>query len=260
MPSDTWKNGPKKRSKAQRINSSKLGQEGHAHNSAANKENIGQDSSRHDLEHAEQELDLARSQLENQIKKTYDARRLNTNARRRGTESKSREGKLKEVVEKVEGDLEKAKEENDMLSGVVERMQKEQDVQNIKISRLAKQKRSLQAKATRAKLSNEKALDRISEASQQSNDATITRHLKENGIVTDDTREMIRDLVECNIPVKYVGKAIGIVADHLGLRVEDTFSERTVSRAVLEGGVAATLQVVEEWNMSSSESFRNIQQ
>jgi len=42
------------------------------------------------------------------------------------------------------------------------------------------------------------------------------------------------------------------VAEHFGIDVQDTISERTVSQAVLEGGIALTLKVVEEWNSSSS--------
>jgi len=153
-----------------------------------------------------------------------------------------------EMKQNKDASVEEMKREKEATASLISVLEKSRH-------ELQKSKRALQAKNTRATLSKAKVTNHAIDLEQKLDLAvqiTSTRHLKDKGIVNDNARDMICDLVQCNIPVKYVAKAIGVVAEHFGIDVQDTISERTVSRAVLEGGIASTLQVVDEWNSSSS--------
>ena len=75
--------------------------------------------------------------------------------------------------------------------------------------------------------------------------------LKAGGVVTPVAREMIRELSALNVAGTSVNAVIHTVGNWLGYKVEDAVSERTVGRIILEGGVAAKLQIVHE--ISSTE-------
>ncbi|KAJ7174309.1 hypothetical protein C8R46DRAFT_892312, partial [Mycena filopes] len=70
--------------------------------------------------------------------------------------------------------------------------------------------------------------------------------LKEKGGVPDSTRDMITDLVALDgvCPSKVVG-VLKRIAEKLGIAVSGDISDRTVRRAVKEGGVASQMQFVE---------------
>ncbi|KAJ7149359.1 hypothetical protein C8R46DRAFT_916116 [Mycena filopes] len=70
--------------------------------------------------------------------------------------------------------------------------------------------------------------------------------LKEKGVVPDSTRDMITDLVALDgvRPSKVVG-VLKRIAEKLGIAVSGDVSDRTVRRAVKEGGVASKMQFVE---------------
>ncbi|KDQ21272.1 hypothetical protein BOTBODRAFT_168571 [Botryobasidium botryosum FD-172 SS1] len=75
--------------------------------------------------------------------------------------------------------------------------------------------------------------------------------LKEKGIITDDTREGVRDLLSLKIPVESVNSTIHTVARMLGSNVPDSIDRRSVSRIALEGLVAADMQSV--WEVHNAE-------
>ncbi|KDQ12824.1 hypothetical protein BOTBODRAFT_176235 [Botryobasidium botryosum FD-172 SS1] len=76
--------------------------------------------------------------------------------------------------------------------------------------------------------------------------------LKEKGIITDDTREGVRDLLLLKIPVESVNSTIHTVARMLGSNVPDSIDRRSVSRIALEGLVAADMQSV--WEVHNAEA------
>ncbi|KDQ05506.1 hypothetical protein BOTBODRAFT_93103, partial [Botryobasidium botryosum FD-172 SS1] len=76
--------------------------------------------------------------------------------------------------------------------------------------------------------------------------------LKEKGIITDDTREGVRDLLSLKIPVESVNSTIHTVARMLGSNVPDSIDRRSVSRIALEGLVAADMQSV--WEVHNAEA------
>ena len=147
---------------------------------------------------------------------------------------------MKVAQRKMEGEIKKREEET------AKTMSHLQDSNE----HLRKQNKAFQMKASwalAAKLKSAEAIDALTSNS---------RHcLKADGVVTDDDQILVRDLIECNIPVKHVGKAIDVVARHLGIKVADKISERTVGCVVLEGGIAAEMQIVDEANHSQSKSI-----
>jgi len=74
----------------------------------------------------------------------------------------------------------------------------------------------------------------------------------EQGIVTNDARALARDLVRLGVPASNVNTVIRTVAQPMGITVEGNISDRTVRRVVLEGGIAAQVQVVDEVHRAES--------
>jgi hypothetical protein len=112
-------------------------------------------------------------------------------------------------------------------------------------------KRSERAPQSKA-LAVNKAVARTSQAASSSR----TYHLKEKGVVTEDSRAMARELVNhLGVPVANVNDVIHAVAKPLGVTVNGNESKRTVSRTIIEGGVAAKLQLVQEFHNSDSRFF-----
>jgi hypothetical protein len=70
--------------------------------------------------------------------------------------------------------------------------------------------------------------------------------LKENGVFTEDTRTMTRELVKLGVPMEQVGNAVEAVAKGVRVNVKGHISTRSVGRVTLEGGLAAQLQLVHE--------------
>jgi len=95
----------------------------------------------------------------------------------------------------------------------------------------------------------------LAKASQEASDKQ-TYHLKDKGVVTDDSQAMACKLVNhFRVPVANVDDVICTVAKPLGITADGTISKRTVSHVVLEGGVAAKLQLVQEFHNVNSVSF-----
>ncbi|KDQ08130.1 hypothetical protein BOTBODRAFT_180157 [Botryobasidium botryosum FD-172 SS1] len=76
--------------------------------------------------------------------------------------------------------------------------------------------------------------------------------LKEKGIITNDMREGVCDLLSLKIPVESVNSTIHTVARMLGSNVPDLIDRCSVSRIALEGLVAANMQSV--WEVHNAEA------
>ncbi|KAJ7662048.1 hypothetical protein DFH06DRAFT_987532 [Mycena polygramma] len=72
-----------------------------------------------------------------------------------------------------------------------------------------------------------------------------TQSLKESGIISADIRACVRDIVGIGAPLEGVSKIIHAVAKGLNIKIKDDISTRSAGRIVLEGGVAAHLQIVD---------------
>jgi chromosome segregation ATPase len=76
--------------------------------------------------------------------------------------------------------------------------------------------------------------------------ANKSLQLKDHGIIREETRDMVRNLVQLGVPMENVSSALKSVAEGLGVQVQGHVSTRSIGRIVLEGGVAAKLQLVHE--------------
>jgi hypothetical protein len=84
-------------------------------------------------------------------------------------------------------------------------------------------------------------------AAQKAGKSRTSVSLKKEGIVTDEAREMIRDLsIEGRVPDSKINLVIKTVGRWLGMEIHDKISERTVGRVVEEGGLATKAQLVQE--------------
>ncbi|KAJ3884530.1 hypothetical protein GG344DRAFT_60402, partial [Lentinula edodes] len=68
--------------------------------------------------------------------------------------------------------------------------------------------------------------------------------MKQDGIVTDETRDIFLDLVAIEeVPANKVTRVFKRIAAVFGIDIEGEVSRRTVSRITKEGGVASKLQI-----------------
>ena len=115
---------------------------------------------------------------------------------------------------------------------------------------LVKEQKVLRLCDSQAPVQKAKAIEKaVAKATISQSSGT---HLKEKGVVSDPSRAMVRNLVQLGVPVANVEGAINAVSEQLGVSVQDSLSARTVSRIVLEGGVAAKLQLVHEIQQTDS--------
>jgi len=71
--------------------------------------------------------------------------------------------------------------------------------------------------------------------------------LKNKGAISDEARDMVRGLVAGNnVPVSQVSGVIKTVTAALGAEVKGEISTRSVARIMLEGDLAANIQLVDE--------------
>lgn len=70
--------------------------------------------------------------------------------------------------------------------------------------------------------------------------------LLEKGIYKPKVRELACTLVAAGCSQEYVGGLIQTICENAGLTITNKMSRRTVSRAILEGGVAAKVQLGHE--------------
>ncbi|KAF9481925.1 hypothetical protein BDN70DRAFT_854244 [Pholiota conissans] len=87
----------------------------------------------------------------------------------------------------------------------------------------------------------------IERATQKAAENRESVSLKKGGIITEEAREMIRDLsVEGRVPDSKMNLVIQTVGRWLQMDICDKISERTVGRVVEEGGLATKAQLVQE--------------
>ena len=123
-------------------------------------------------------------------------------------------------------------------------------------SKMKKKLRLVREQLSRVPSRLERAIQKATKMQSQA-PAGIRRIKSAAGVVEDWARDLIRTLViKVGVPVTKVPAAFLLVAEALGINVEDTVSDRTCRRIVLEGGVVAKIWLVKEINESASESHQ----
>ena len=83
-------------------------------------------------------------------------------------------------------------------------------------------------------------------AKDYANKENRTYKLLHKGVYSPQARELARTLVSAGCSREYVDNVIRAVCKNAGVTVQGKMSRRTVSRAILEGGVAAKIQIGHE--------------
>ncbi|KAA1466166.1 hypothetical protein DENSPDRAFT_768715 [Dentipellis sp. KUC8613] len=74
----------------------------------------------------------------------------------------------------------------------------------------------------------------------------MTYYIKQKGIITPETRALIRTLVQLNVPFENILDVIKRVCSVAGIQVVGKFDRHSVRRVVKEGGIFARLQIAQE--------------
>ncbi len=72
-----------------------------------------------------------------------------------------------------------------------------------------------------------------------------TLKLKEKGVISDTSRELVRNLTYAGVPRDKISATISTVVDAAGMSVEGSISTRSIGRINLEADVASDLQTME---------------
>ncbi|KAF8239309.1 hypothetical protein L208DRAFT_1386151 [Tricholoma matsutake] len=108
---------------------------------------------------------------------------------------------------------------------------------------LEKKNNGLRVRVCRASQQKDKAVQKAREVEQKKK---LEFHVQENGVITEASRAIMRDLVSLGVKARSVDAAVGCIAGHLGTTIDGKFTSRSTHRAVVEGGVASTMQIAEE--------------
>ena len=126
-------------------------------------------------------------------------------------------------------------------------------------SRMKKKLRRFRERLSRAPSMLERAIQKALKVEGRTSVNAGTHRIKSTtGVVEEWARDLIRSLViKAGVPVMKVPAVFLLVTQALGVDIEDTVSDRTCRRIVLEGGVLAKTWLVKEIGESASESYQS---
>jgi hypothetical protein len=155
-----------------------------------------------------------------------------------------------QAMEGMELQLQQLTLKNDQLemtmSQLLEKWAKDAQIADSTLQQCRKQIRALKAKCAREPEILRKA---VAKAQMDGNKFSLI----EKGVYTEEARELCRVLVHAGCAQELVGKVIEEVLTTAGISVVGpTMSQRTVARAILEGGVMADIQLGHEMSKTSS--------
>ncbi|KAH9915346.1 hypothetical protein B0H21DRAFT_703393, partial [Amylocystis lapponica] len=149
----------------------------------------------------------------------------------------------------IEGIIPKAK--NDLLASTTALAEADKTVTYYRHQNKAYQRKIhiLQLRSDRAPRAMENA---ISMAKKTAHKRALTLSLRHRGTFTPQARALARALVKSGCSQHTVATVIARVAHAMGASVKHNMSRRTVQRAILEGGVAAKVQLGHEMSHTAS--------
>ena len=92
-------------------------------------------------------------------------------------------------------------------------------------------------------------------AKHNSDKENQTYRLLHKGTYKPQARELARMLVAAGCSKEYVGTVIQMICKKAGITVQGKISRRTVSRAILEGGIAAQIQLGHELTQAKGKHY-----
>ncbi|KAE9389844.1 hypothetical protein BT96DRAFT_1002844 [Gymnopus androsaceus JB14] len=150
---------------------------------------------------------------------------------------------LKKQGREVEQELTKTKKKLETAERKISDLRANKENLNANVHRLDK-------KIARAVDQKDRAIDRAMEKTKKE---VNTFEVKQGGIVSNLARDVTQNLVAIGLKPGMVGPAVNTILTAAGVKVKGNLSCTTVRRAIIEGGVAADLQLVEA--MKESDGF-----
>ena len=165
---------------------------------------------------------------------------------------------LKEKLRKERNDWEEEKKvlikQGKKAGKEITQLQQKLNISQQKISDLCVDKENLCAnvhrldkQVSRADTKKDRA---VLNAIEKTKNNTHTFHIKEKGIVTDDNRDLIWDFVKVGLKPGMINTTINTVLATAGVQVKGSVLCYTARAAVIEGRVAAELQLAKAMNES----------
>jgi hypothetical protein len=216
------------------------------------------------------ELFAARAELNQQRERSMDYERRFRNSQWQLGRARASNSRVLEQLSAAQSEsavkLEQAAVTNNQLATIIESAEELAHLQATELSdtrdllsQAETHTKGLNKKINKLRMRSDRAADSkakaVEKAVSQVSTATHTYNLKQKGAVTDEARSMVRDLVQLGVPVENVNNVVHVVSEPLGVTVCGDISKRTVSRAVLEGGIAAKIQIAHEAHNAKSGLF-----
>lgn len=194
---------------------------------SARKENISPTTSL-----VKSELTIAFQRVEKEKSRGDDYKRRNNNEHRKQVRSEGVVRKLKAMAAEQTKAAASAEAQLELVKSECDTLAKKGAILEEKNIVLKKQKETLRKARERAAGKKEAAIAQSKRVK-----------LKEKGIISESSRDIIRELIKLGVPVDHVDAVLQAIAESLGIVIKDHVSARSVSRIILEGGVAAKLQL-----------------
>ncbi|THH32614.1 hypothetical protein EUX98_g1554 [Antrodiella citrinella] len=118
------------------------------------------------------------------------------------------------------------------------------------VGKLRKEKDALRKQVSRSTTGRGKEIEKAISTAQSN--AAIRFYIKNKGVVTEETRSLVRSLVQLHIPFDNVLEVICRVLRAAGIEVIGKFTRHSVRRFVGEGGVWSRLQTGHEIKQAES--------
>ena len=98
----------------------------------------------------------------------------------------------------------------------------------------------------------------VKRAKHNSDKENRTYRLFHKGTYKPQARQLARMLVAAGCSKEYVGSVIQMICKKAGVTVQGKMSRRTVSRAILEGGIAAQIQIGHELTQAKGKHYNEL--
>lgn len=122
-------------------------------------------------------------------------------------------------------------------------LKEDQGKRRLQLQDSRKKIRALQNKCSRAPGILAKAVAKARQKCHRDSGISLHRKIISKGVYTSEARALMRTLVKSGCAPSMVGKVMRAVGGFAGLRINCTVSRRTIQRAILEGGIAARIQL-----------------
>lgn len=210
------------------------------------------------LVRAEAELNSSHARCEALEERNVDLRRNVRVLQRKCQRTRAREHALQKQIKKTEDtdmkrdrdELRKAQSEAAealrQLDETIHFHDARDQVHRGQLEDSRKRIRALQRRCARAPQVLAKAIARAEDKSRRDTARSFQHRIRYKGVYTPEMRASIRQMVKSGCAPNRIGQVVQEIARIAGMDVKCAVSRRTIHRAILEGGVAAKVQLGHE--------------